>query len=137
MHGDGLYIMDVSRMCERARTCTSDNVEASPVTRSIAPPIQWGSNDDRWLCVLRREMLTLIPLPDVDEPRRPRRPARERKARYRQRQASGVATCSVEYDGTVIDFLVRTEWLGEREACDRKAVGAAIARMLRDSAARR
>ena len=81
-------------------------------------------------------MLTLYPLPDT-EPQRPRRPARERKARYRRRQACGVATCMVEYDADVVDFLVRTEWLVEREACDRKAVGAAIARALRDSAARR
>ena len=81
-------------------------------------------------------MLNLVPLPDV-QPRRPRVAARERKALYRQRQASGVATCMVEYGADVVDFLVRTEWLTEREAADRKAVGAAIARMLRDSAARR
>ena len=81
--------------------------------------------------------LNLVPLPDDTEPRRPSRPARERKARYRRRQASGVATCTVEYDADVVDFLVRTEWLGEREAVDRRQVGAAIARMLKDSAARR
>ena len=82
-------------------------------------------------------MLTLRPLPDDPEPRRPRRPARERKRLYRQRQAAGVMTCTVEYDGAVVDFLVRTEWLGEREAGDRRQVGAAVARMLADSAGRR
>ena len=81
-------------------------------------------------------MLNLVPLPDV-EPRRPRRPARERKRRYRARQASGVATCTVEYDADVVNFLVRTEWLTEREAADRRQVGEAVGRMLRDSAARR
>ena len=80
--------------------------------------------------------LNLVPLPD-NEPRRPSRPARERKRLYRQRQAAGVVTCMVEVDADVVDFLIRTEWLGEREAGDRRQVGEAVARMLRDSAARR
>ena len=79
-------------------------------------------------------MLNLVPLVP---PRRPSRPARERKRLYRQRQAAGVATCTVEYDADVVDFLTKTEWLGEAEAADRRAVGAAVARLLRDLAARR
>jgi hypothetical protein len=33
-----------------------------------------------------------------------------------------------------IDFLVRTRWLGERDAGDQRKVGEAIARMLASSA---
>ncbi len=80
--------------------------------------------------------LTLIPLPDT-EPQRPRRPARERKRRYRQRQAAGRMAVTVEIDGAVLDLLIACEWIGEREAADRRQVGEAVGRLLAASAARR
>ena len=55
---------------------------------------------------------------------------------WRQRQKRGVAVAMVEFDGLVIDFLVRNLWLTEREACDRSAVGAAISRLIADTARR-
>ena len=81
-------------------------------------------------------MLNLYPIADP-EPRRPRGAARERKRRYRARQAAGRMAVTVEIDSAVLDLLIATEWLGEREAGDRRQVGAAIARVLADSAARR
>ena len=81
-------------------------------------------------------MLNLRPSPDDVAPRRPRGGA-ARKARYRKRQVCGVVSVPVEVDAAVVDFLIRTEWLTEREAADRRAVGAAVSRVLKDSAARR
>jgi hypothetical protein len=41
---------------------------------------------------------------------------------------------SVEVNAAVLDLLVRTRWLGEREAGERVAIGRAIGRLLADAA---
>ena len=81
--------------------------------------------------------LNLTPLPDDSEPGRPRVPARDRKRRYRRRQACGVVSVPVEVDGAVVDMLVTLNWISEVEAADRRQVGAAIGRLLAASATRR
>ena len=48
----------------------------------------------------------------------------------------GRAVALVEYDGPVIDLLIKTRWLQEGEAGDRSAVGRAIGAMLADAARR-
>ena len=61
---------------------------------------------------------------------------RDRHYRFRQRRKAGKAVAPIEYDGLVLDWLVRLGWLLEAEACDRDAVGAAVSRMLAASARR-
>jgi hypothetical protein len=57
-------------------------------------------------------------------------------ARYRARVKAGIACTTVEFDGPVVDMLVKLRWLQEGEACDRQAVGRAIAAMVADAARR-
>jgi hypothetical protein len=59
---------------------------------------------------------------------------RLRTARYRRNQAGGVAVAPVPYNGEILNFLVRTHWLDEHDAYDRREVGAAIGRLLAASA---
>jgi hypothetical protein len=59
---------------------------------------------------------------------------RLRTARYRRNQAGGLAVALVPYNGEILNFLVRTHWLDGDAAGDRRAVGAAIGRLLADSA---
>jgi hypothetical protein len=54
--------------------------------------------------------------------------------RWRQRVAQGKEVCPVEYDAEILDLLARTQWLAEREVHSRAEVGAAIERMLKDTA---
>jgi hypothetical protein len=61
---------------------------------------------------------------------------RDRHFRFRQRRKAGKAVAPIEFDGAVIDFLIKTSWLVESEACDRAAVGSAVSRMLAASARR-
>jgi hypothetical protein len=42
----------------------------------------------------------------------------------------------VEFDGPVIDFLIKLRWLDEASAADRDAVGRAIGALIRDAARR-
>jgi len=63
-------------------------------------------------------------------------PPPDRHRRHRARVKAGRACCTVEVDGEVIDFLVRTAWLSPNEAHDRVVVGSAITRMLAASARR-
>ena len=44
--------------------------------------------------------------------------------------ASGRRDGAGELDGDVIAMLVRTEWLCERDAADRRAIGRAISKLL-------
>jgi hypothetical protein len=64
-----------------------------------------------------------------------RRRARDR--RYRARKSRCAAVAPVEFDSGVVDFLIATHWLDEREAEDRHAIGAAISAALRDAMRRR
>jgi hypothetical protein len=66
--------------------------------------------------------------------RRPDLP--DRHKRFRRRRKAGVACTTVEYDGPVLDLLIRLHWLLEGEAADRDAVGSAITRMIADAARR-
>jgi hypothetical protein len=63
-------------------------------------------------------------------------PPRDRHARYRARVKDGKAIYAVELGGEGVDFLIKTGWLVESEACDRDAVGAALTRMVADAARR-
>ena len=65
-----------------------------------------------------------------------RAPIPDRHRRFRQRRAAGRAVYQVELGGEELEFLIRTHWLLEGEACDRDAVGAGITRMLADAARR-
>jgi hypothetical protein len=75
---------------------------------------------------------TLQPL-DLPSDRRRAVWARASKRR-RARAKACQAVASVTYDGAVLDLLVRAQWLPEASVGDREAVGAAISRMLADSA---
>jgi hypothetical protein len=60
--------------------------------------------------------------------------ARERRRRLRLRRKLQVVVAPVEVGCDVIDLLVKLQWLNERDADDRQAIGRAIARGLRLSA---
>jgi hypothetical protein len=69
------------------------------------------------------------------------RPADRRRAAWAQaakRRRARVKACQaithVAYDGDVLTLLIRTGWLSEGAAGDRRAVGMAISRLLADSA---
>jgi hypothetical protein len=69
----------------------------------------------------------------ADRPRLPGTPAAERRngrsaasRRYRARLKSCEAMVLVRYGEAVVDFLVRTRWLDEARAHDRRAVGEAL-----------
>jgi hypothetical protein len=63
-------------------------------------------------------------------------PSELRRRRYRARRAAGIAVAPVEFDGDVINFLIRWRWLQGGEVYDRGALGRAISRMLAVSARR-
>ncbi|MBR0732419.1 hypothetical protein JQ595_27075 [Bradyrhizobium japonicum] len=75
-------------------------------------------------------MLTRPPI-DADRKRALRR---ERKKRRAKREAAGLACCMVEYDASMLDFLIGTHWLEEADADDAAKVGAAVTAMWRSSA---
>jgi hypothetical protein len=66
--------------------------------------------------------------------RRKRALAAQAAKRHRRRVARHEATAVVVYGETTISFLLRTRWLSEAQAHDRKAVGEAIGRMVADAA---
>jgi hypothetical protein len=68
----------------------------------------------------------------LDDARRRRRKARD--ARHRARVKRGVRVARVEYEGAILDLLLRTEWAAEAELGDANAVGRALAAMLAASA---
>jgi hypothetical protein len=74
----------------------------------------------------------------LDRPSRtarpPPRPPPHRQRRYRQRVRAGTIIVGVELDLTVIEFLLASGWLTEVELDDRGAIGAALSRMLADTA---
>jgi hypothetical protein len=58
-----------------------------------------------------------------------------RKGRLAARKAAGLACCgAVEYDATMLEFLIATRWLAEADAGDPDKVGAAVSAMWRESA---
>jgi len=63
-------------------------------------------------------------------------PAEQRRRRYRQRRAAGIAVYPVPLTGTEIDWLIRMEWVDASEIEDRTAVGEGLARMVADAARR-
>lgn len=58
-----------------------------------------------------------------------------RNKRYAQRRRSGRLVLAIEIDESVIDLLIRTEWLNERDADDRGALERALQRMLQNATA--
>ena len=64
------------------------------------------------------------------------RPAALRKARdarYKARRDACRAVARVEFDGSILDFLIKTHWLAERDAADARAVGEAISMLAASS----
>jgi hypothetical protein len=62
--------------------------------------------------------------------------ARQRRnRRYAERRRRGRIVISIEIDESVIDLLIRTEWLNERDADDRGALERALQRMLQNATA--
>jgi hypothetical protein len=51
---------------------------------------------------------------------------RARYQRYRARQRAGVTCVNTEISAAIIDLLVLTRWLAERDVTDAKAIAAAI-----------
>jgi hypothetical protein len=78
------------------------------------------------------------PQPLADDKAASRREQRrERKLRRAVRIAAGLAcTGPVEYDSTMLDFLIATHWLAEADESDSKKIGEAVSRMWRDTAYR-
>jgi hypothetical protein len=77
------------------------------------------------------------PAPNPDGETRQRRPAAERQRECRARKDHCVARNRfVDYDGEVLDMLIRRGWLAEQDAGDERAVGRAISRALADAARR-
>jgi hypothetical protein len=67
-----------------------------------------------------------------------REPRTDRWRRYRERLRAGLMVPSMPGIGAdEVEFLIATRWLDERDAADRREVGAAIAAMLKASARRR
>jgi hypothetical protein len=62
-----------------------------------------------------------------------RQARRERKARWKRRQAAGRICVQVEIDERVIDGLVAIGWLSEGNSTDARRIGTAIAALLADS----
>jgi hypothetical protein len=62
-------------------------------------------------------------------------PAAARTQRYRQRVRAHKVVVGVEIDEQLLGLLIRLHWLQERDAADRAAIAAALARMLADAAA--
>jgi hypothetical protein len=70
----------------------------------------------------------------LERPARTRRQARrERKQRWKRRQAAGRIVVPVELGETVISGLIAIGWLREGDSTDARRIGAAIAEMLADS----
>jgi hypothetical protein len=57
-----------------------------------------------------------------------------RDARHRQRVKAHRRIAMVEYDGSILDLLLRTGWASEEQLGDARAVGEALGRMLAASA---
>ena len=66
--------------------------------------------------------------------RRSREPRGDRFRRYRARVAAGRRVARVEFDGALLDFLIRCRWLNEADAGDSRKVGDAIGHVLEDAA---
>jgi hypothetical protein len=70
-------------------------------------------------------------------PRRPPRrstKAAERKRRYRKRLRDGEIVVLVKVKHRVVDWLVRLNWLAQRECHERAEIGTAIEAMIDDAA---
>jgi hypothetical protein len=80
-------------------------------------------------------MAIVTPLP---APRRrfDRRKATERTRAYRARLAADVVVAPVEVGVEIIAMLISLGWLPVSESESRRGIGAAIAALLRDAAAR-
>jgi hypothetical protein len=63
-----------------------------------------------------------------------RRAATARQRRYRARLKSGTMPVTVEIDATIVNMLIATEWLAERDAGDRLKIAAALTAMIADTA---
>ena len=57
----------------------------------------------------------------------------ERDRQYRRRKARALAVAPVEFDGEMVNFLLKARWLFPHEVEDRVAIGEAIEQMVRDA----
>jgi hypothetical protein len=67
-----------------------------------------------------------------DDRRRAR--CRARVQTHRRRLSRGEAIALVTYNGSVVDLLVRSGWISDVGACDRRSIGLAISNLLNDIA---
>jgi hypothetical protein len=70
----------------------------------------------------------------LDRPSKDRGKANRWQADYRARQRNGRIVAPVEADADVVGFLIRTKWLAESDAHDRRAIGRAITAVMKDAA---
>jgi hypothetical protein len=59
-----------------------------------------------------------------------------RQRQYRRRLRAGIGVARVAYDRHVVELLVQMRLLGERQTEDRKAIDAALTRLIADAAQR-
>lgn len=57
----------------------------------------------------------------------------QRQRRYRARLKQHQIAVVVPVDEAVINFLIRTGWLAERDACKRELIGESISRMIAEA----
>jgi hypothetical protein len=57
-----------------------------------------------------------------------------KQRRYRERVKQHQIAVVVPVNEAMVNFVIRTGWLSERDACKRELIGAAIARLLADAA---
>jgi hypothetical protein len=58
----------------------------------------------------------------------------KRQKAYRERLKQHQLVALVPVNEAMVNFVIRTGWLSERDACKREQIGAAIARLLSDAA---
>jgi hypothetical protein len=73
---------------------------------------------------------------ELDRQARRREQRRDRQRRHRQRLADGRLSVAVDVGCNEVDMLVRLRWLPDQGVHDRDQIGAAIGRLLADSARR-
>jgi hypothetical protein len=60
----------------------------------------------------------------------------DRRKRHKLRAAAGVACCTVEFDASIVEMLVRLRWLPPKESFNREEIGEALGRQAKDTAKR-
>jgi hypothetical protein len=82
-------------------------------------------------------MSRVLPLCPPPKRRELRAAATARTKRYRERSHKGIAIAPVPVSCAILDLLLGTHWLEVGESENRQQIGAAIGRMLADTAKNR